>query len=103
MHHSCIAVAQSSAPARSPNEIAANGPFPGDLSLYQRELAAAAERASPGYYPSLNAAEIADSERSGFFPAASFTGSFDSPNTVYAWRSADKYQGLTYICNRRPG
>jgi hypothetical protein len=88
---------------RTPNEIAANGPLPGDLSLFEKELALAKGSTSPGYYPSLNAAEIADAQRSGFFPAASFTGSFDGPNKVYAWRSADAYQGLTYICNRRPG
>ncbi|MFG0296872.1 MAG: hypothetical protein ACF8PG_13280 [Maioricimonas sp. JB045] len=92
-----------SARERTPGEVAANGPFPGDLSLYQKELAGATERTSPGYYPSLNAAEIADSQRSGFFPAATFTGSFDGPNRVYASRSADRYQGLTYLCNRRPG
>ena len=85
------------------NEIAANGPLPGDLSLYAKELAVATKYTSPGYYPSLNAAEIADAQRSGFFPAASFTGSFDGPNRVYAWRSADSYQGLTYIVNRKPG
>lgn len=88
---------------KSPGESAANGPFPGDVSLYERELAIAAQHTSPGYFPSLNAAEISGSERSGFFPAASFTGSFDGPNAVYAWRSVDRYQGLTYICNRRPG
>lgn len=95
----------AAAPAddRLPNEIAANGPFPGDMSLYAKELAAAAAVTSPGYYPSLNAAEISDSRRSGFFPAASFTGSWDGPNQVYAWRSAEKYPGLTYLCNRRPG
>ena len=87
----------------SSNEIAANGPLPGDVGLYQKELAIAKKFTSPGYYPSLNAAEIADAQRSGFFPAASFTGSFDGPNRVYAWRSADSYQGLTYIVNRKPG
>ena len=85
------------------NERAAGGPIPGDLSLIEQELAIAASVTSPGYYPSLNAAEIADSARSGFFPAASFTGSFDGPNQVYAWRSEDSYQGLTYMVNRRPG
>ena len=82
---------------------AANGPFPGDLSLYRKEVEIAKKHTSPGYYPSLNAAEISGSERSGFFPGASFTGSFDGPNQVFAYRSADKYQGLTYICNREPG
>ncbi len=85
------------------NKQAANGPLPGDVSLYKKELAMAARYASPGYYPSLNSAEIADAQRSGFFPAASFTGSFDGDNQVFSWRSADSYQGLTYICNRRPG
>jgi hypothetical protein len=87
----------------TPNMEAANGPIPGDIGLYASELATAAKHSSPGYYPSLNAAEIADARRSGFFPAASFTGSFDGPNKVYAWRSADRYQGLTYINNRKPG
>lgn len=102
-------VAQPKAPERTAqtgatsNETAAGGPLPGDLSLYEEELARAAEHTSPGYYSSLNAAEIADAQRSGFFPAASFTGSFDGPNRVCAWRSEDSYQGLTYMCNRRPG
>jgi hypothetical protein len=90
-------------PGQTSNEIAANGPLPGDIGLYAEELATAAKYTSPGYYPSLNAAEIADAQRSGFFPAASFTGSFDGSNLVYAWRSEDSYQGLTYICNRQPG
>ncbi len=87
----------------TPNMKAANGPIPGDISLYANELAEAAKCASPGYYPSLNGAEISGARRSGFFPDASFTGSFDGPNMVYAWRSADRYQGLTYLCNRQPG
>jgi len=88
---------------RTPNETAAGGPIPRDLSLVERELEIAAAHTSPGYYPSLNGAEISDSRRSGFFPDASFTGTFDGPNEVFAWRSADAYQGLIYICNRRPG
>ena len=96
-------VSKNPPPGLTSNEIAAGGPIPGDLSLIESELAIAASLTSPGYYPSLNAAEIADSARSGFFPAASFTGSFDGPNDVYAWRSEDSYQGLTYINNRRPG
>jgi hypothetical protein len=85
------------------NERAANGPLPGDVSLYEGELQASAALTSPGYYPSLNAAEIADAQRSGLFPQAHFTGSFDGPNQVYAWRSQDGYDGTTYINNRQPG
>ena len=92
-----------SSPELTKNEEAANGPLAGDLSLYEKELRASESLSTPGYYSSLNAAEISDAHRSGFFPAASFTGSFDGPNKVYAWRSEDSYQGLTYICNRKPG
>ena len=56
------------------NEKAANGPLPGDVSLYESELSASGALTSPGYYPSLNAAEIADAVRNTgafAFPAAS--------------------------------
>jgi len=85
------------------NEIAAQGPLPGDLSLYERELRASEALSSPGYFPSINGAEIADAQRSGLFPQATFTGSFDGPNQVYAWRSEDAFDGVTYINNRKPG
>lgn len=90
-------------PALTKNEKAANGPLPGDLGLYEEERAGCESLPTPGYYPSLNGAEIADSRRSGLFPFASFGGSHDGPNTVYAWRSEDDYQGTTFLCNRRPG
>ena len=84
-------------------ETAANGPLPGDVSLYGKEFACAQKLSTPGYYASLNAAEIADAQRSGLFPCATFTGSFEGPNQVFAWRSADDYPGISYINNRRPG
>jgi len=85
------------------NEIAANGPLPGDVSQYATELACAQNLQTPGYYPSINGAEIADAQRSGMFPCATFTGSFDGPNKVFAWRSAVEYDTASYINNRRPG
>jgi hypothetical protein len=85
------------------NQIVAHGPLPGDVSLYAQELACQQKIPTPGYYSSLNGAEIADAQRSGLFPCATFTGSFDGPNQVYAWRSAESYPGLSYINNRRPG
>lgn len=85
------------------NEKAANGPLPGDVSLYQKELDCCQSHATPGYFSSLNGAENADSQRSSFFPCASFLGSWDGPNKVYAWRSEDGYEGCTYINNRKPG
>ena len=90
-------------PPLTDNEKAANGPLPGDLSLYEKELRGCESLKTPGYYPSLNGAEIADSRRSGLFPFATFGGSFDGPNRVYAWRSEDEYLGTTFLCNRRPG
>jgi hypothetical protein len=85
------------------NEKAANGPLPGDVSLFQKELECCQGRPTPGYFSSLNGAENADSERSSFFPCASFLGSWDGPNKVFAWRSEDGYEGCSYINNRRPG
>jgi len=87
----------------SPNQIAANGPLPGDVSLYAKELECQRQLSTPGYYSSLNGAEISDSQRSGLYPCASFLGAFDKPNVVYAWRSADDYPGISYMNNRQPG
>jgi hypothetical protein len=87
----------------TPNERAANGPLPGNVALYAAELAVAQRVASPGYYPSINGAELTDGQRSGLFRAATFSGSFDGPNRVLAWRSEDDYQGATYINTRKPG
>ena len=85
------------------DEVAANGPLPGDVTLYAQELACAEKRPTPGYYSSINGAELTDSQRSGVFSCATFTGSFDGPNQVFAWRSADDYDAATYINNRKPG
>ena len=37
------------------------------------------------------------------FPCATFTGSYDGPNAVFAFRSLDDYPGISYINNRNPG
>ncbi|MFZ1322622.1 MAG: hypothetical protein WAT71_13780 [Ignavibacteria bacterium] len=85
------------------NEKSANGPLTGDISLYQKELHGCESLPTPGYYPALNSAEIADSERSGLYPFATFLGSFEGPNKVYAWRSEDIYETASFINNRKPG
>lgn len=85
------------------NEKAANGPVPGDVSLYAKELECSQKLPTPGYYSSLNGAELSDAHRSAIYPCATFGGSFDGPNRVFAWRSADAYEGATYINNRKPG
>lgn len=90
-------------PHLTDNEKAANGPLPGDHSRVEAEHEGAKRVASSGYYPSLAGAEISGSDRSGCFPSASFTGSHDGPNQVFAWRSEDDYQGVTFLCTREPG
>lgn len=84
------------------NEIAANGPLPGDVAQYAKELACQ-EKLQTGYYPSLNGAEIADAQRSGIFPCATFTASSTAPNQVFAWRAQDDYEAASYLNNRKPG
>lgn len=88
---------------KSPNQIMADGPISGDVGLYEQEFACTQTIPTPGYFQSLNATEISDAQRSGIFPCATFTGSHDGPNQVFAWRSADDYPGIAYINNRYPG
>ena len=87
------------------NMLAANGPLPGNLSLYAEEVACSAKQNTFGYYSSLNGAEVADAKRSELYPCAHFTGSFTnaSQNVVYAWRSQDNYQATGFVNNREPG
>src|SRR5262245_66681576 len=44
----------------TPNEIAANGPIPGDVTLYAKEMACAQRCLTPGYFQSINGAELTD-------------------------------------------
>lgn len=85
------------------NEKAANGPIPGNLVKMAEEWARCQDSDTPGYFKSLNGAEVADAQRSQCYPAASFLGSFTGPNEVFAWRSRDEYQGVLFMNNRRPG
>jgi hypothetical protein len=85
------------------NEKAANGPLPGDVSLYQKEFECCQNISTPGYFQTLCGAELADAQRSAVFPCATFLGSFDGPNKVFAWRSEDDYESCTFIVNRYPG
>lgn len=82
---------------------AANGPLPGDLASIAQEWECSQTRETPGYFKSLNGAEVADATRSQFYPCATFLGSMTGPNTVYAWRSDGAYQGVLFMNNRRPG
>ena len=82
---------------------AANGPMPGDLGRITREWECTQDLDTPGYFKSLNGAEVADSTRSQVYPCASFLGSWDGPNDVYAWRGDGEYQGVLFMNNRYPG
>lgn len=99
-----VGFAPAATPTWNANQLAANGPLPGDLSLYATEEACS-EANNTGYYRSLNGAEVADAQRSELYPCAHFTGSFTDPsqNKVYAWRSQDFYQATGFVNNRKPG
>lgn len=81
----------------------ANGPLPGDLSRIAEEWNCAQGLETPGYFKSLNGAEVADATRSQLYPCASFLGSMDGPNDVYAWHADGSYQGVLFMANRYPG
>lgn len=98
-----LVASATSAFCQSENVTAANGPFPGDLSVIDKEWACSQARETPGYFKSLNGAEVSDSQRSQFYPCASFLGSMTGQNEVFAWRSADSYQGVLFMNNRYPG
>ena len=100
---SASAMAQTTGSAAPDGFAAANGPLPGDLASMQQEWDCAQASDTPGYFKSINGAEVADSTRSLFYPCATFLGSMDGNNVVYAWRSEDSYQGVLFMNNRRPG
>ncbi|GGH32463.1 hypothetical protein SAMN05444007_106160 [Cribrihabitans marinus] len=80
-----------------------NGPMPGDLERIMEEWDCVQGLDTPGYFKSMNGAEVADSARSQLYPCASFLGDWDGPNDVYAWRAAGEYQGVLFMNNRHPG
>lgn len=95
-----LAQADDSTPG---NFAAANGPMPGDLSSIQEEWDCAQQRETPGYFKSINSAEVSDSRRSQQYTCASFLGSMEGPNDVYAYRLDGAYQGVLFANNRYPG
>ncbi len=52
----------------TPNQVAAHGPLPGEVGLYAKELACQQKIPTPGYYSSLNGAEISDSRAQRALP-----------------------------------
>lgn len=81
----------------------ANGPMPGNLGQIMKEWECVQGLDTPGYFRSLNGAEVADSTRSQAYSCASFLGDWNGQNDVYAWRGDGVYQGVLFMNNRRPG
>ena len=73
-------------PDLTDNEKAANGPFPGDLGKIAEEWDESQRLDTPGYFKSLNGAEVADAQRSQCYPAATFLGSMTGPIRMFAGR-----------------
>jgi hypothetical protein len=77
----------------TPNQLAAGGPLPGNLSqVAEQQKCVTAEHSQPEnvpWYPTLTKAEHADSDRTALFPCAIFGGSYTytGPNQVYAYQS----------------
>src|SRR6266566_2230247 len=74
-----------------------------DQSLIQKEVKCQHKLSTPGYFSSLNGAEVADAQRSQLYPCADFLGSRTGPNQVSAQMSKDSYQGATWTLTRKPG
>lgn len=75
----------------TPNEIAAGGPIPPNYTLAQEEQKCLAAKENAPWYPTMNAVDHGDGNRTGLYDCATFTGSFTGPNSVYAYRSQDRY------------
>jgi hypothetical protein len=71
--------------------IAAGGPIPPNYTLVQQEVKCLAEQKNPPWYPTMLPYERGDSNRTGLYECATFTGSFTDPNEVYAYQSPEKY------------
>src|SRR5437867_3659965 len=91
----------------TPNQLAAGGPLPGNLSqVAEQQKCVAAEHSQSEnvpWYPTLTKAEHADSDRTALFPCAIFGGSYTGPNQVYAYQSPTSLGGVpSYIVTRAP-
>jgi hypothetical protein len=82
------------------NQLAAGGPLPGNHSLALEEVECANSWNNPPWYPTVNPAELADSNRTHVYPCAHFTGSFTSPNNVYAYASPVQYYSPIFAVTR---
>jgi hypothetical protein len=75
----------------------------GDGGLIEKELKCQHQLSTPGYYSSINGAEVADAQRSQLYPCADFLGSRTGPNQVSSRMSTVPYNAVFFINNREPG
>ena len=82
------------------NQLAAGGPLPGNHTLALEEAECAAEENNAPWYPTVNPAELHDSNRTHVYACAHFTGSLTGPNKVYAYASPDQYYSPIFAVTR---
>ncbi len=77
-------------------------PAAGGGGLIDKELNCQHHLSTPGYYSSINGAEVADAQRSQLYPCADFLGSQTGPNQVSS-QTSPSYVGASFMNNREPG
>lgn len=82
------------------NQLAAGGPLPGNHTLAPEEAECAAQEDNPPWYPTVNPAELHDSNRTHVYACAHFTGSLTGPNKVYAYASPEQYYSPIFAVTR---
>jgi hypothetical protein len=75
----------------TPNQKAAGGPLPGNHTIALEEAKCAAAEKNPPWYPTVNPAELYNSNRTHGYACAQFGGSFTGPNQVFAYASPEQY------------
>ncbi len=93
---------QGAAQNVTPSQQETNGPLPGDLSRYASEQKCQESIPTPGYFSSMNAAELTDAQRSGIYPCADFLGSRTESNVVYTYKAEGYYPNVYYVTSDGP-
>ena len=91
----------------TPDQLAAGGPLPGNLSLIESEQECIRSLQNQTtwapWYPTMASTEHGGSERAAVFECAHFGGSFTEPNQVYAYQSPTSLGGVpSYIVTKDP-
>ncbi len=98
-----IAGARSERSPTVPAEVAAaNGPLVGDAAATTAELDCLSSKDNAPWSDSMAAFEVHDSERTHLYDCASFRGSTEGPNRVFAYASAQQFVTPYNIVDRGP-